>query len=206
MDYTALMDLIRARRSIRTFTDEPVTHIQIEQLIEAARWAPSNHHRQAWRFIVFEDRQEIQQLADQVQRFLRDTLPHCHPLIQTQAQEIVLFSGVFQYAPVIILALHKPAPRAGQLLLKTACGPYVSGEVMSTAMACQNLLLAAHSLGLGACVMTAPLLAGPVWHGLKDLPPGYEPTCVIALGHPNETPDAPARKKLDFILEYRNQP
>ncbi len=206
MDYASLLTLMKARRSIRAFTDAPVSREQIEQLIEAARWAPSNHNRQAWKFLVFDNRAEILHLAEKVQTFLKDTLPHCHPLVREQSEAIILFSGIFQRAPAVILTMHKPAPRVGRSLLETACGPHVSGEVISTAMASQNILLAAEALGLGACIMTAPLLAGPVWQSLEDLPPGFEPTCLIALGHPAQASEEPVRKKIETLIEYRSHP
>jgi len=205
INYMSLLALMRNRRSVRSFTDEPVTHERIEQIVEAARWAPSNHHRQAWKFLVFEDRAEIRRLADKVRGFLLDTLPGCHSLVRNRAGEITFFACAFQQAPVVILAMHKSAPRIGQGLLENACTPYAAGEVISTAMGCQNLLLAAHSLGLGACLMTAPLLAGPVWKSLSGLPAGFEPTALIALGHAAESPETPPRKKLDTIIEYRNR-
>ena len=91
----------------------------------------------------------------------------------------------------------------GRSLLPSATSELASGEALSTAMAVQNLLLAAHAMGLGTCVMTAPLLAGDVWKSLCDFPIGFEPTCLVAVGYPAETPAAPRRKNLEHILEYR---
>ena len=70
-------------------------------------------------------------------------------------------------------------------------------------MAVQNMLLAAHVLGLGACVMTAPLLAPDVWKEHGDLPAGFEPTCVVAVGYPAEAPVPPRKKLMERIVEYR---
>ena len=92
--------------------------------------------------------------------------------------------------------MHKKSPALGRSLLAAAVNPLASGEVLSTAMAVENLLLAAHALGLGACVMTAPLLAGDVWTSLPDLPVGFEPTCLVTLGYPAEIPDPPPRKSI----------
>ena len=47
-----LLELIKTRRSIRSFTQDPVTDIEINTLLEAARFAPSNSNRQAWKFLV----------------------------------------------------------------------------------------------------------------------------------------------------------
>ena len=90
-----------------------------------------------------------------------------------------------------------------ELLAETDRAEWVSGEPLSAAMAVQNVLLAAHCLGLGACVLTAPLLVGEVWRELDDLPMGFEPTCVIAVGYPDQQPCPPQKKPLEQILEYR---
>jgi coenzyme F420-0:L-glutamate ligase/coenzyme F420-1:gamma-L-glutamate ligase len=47
-DYAHLLDLIQARRSIRRFSDRTIAREDLERLLEAARWAPSNHNRQPW--------------------------------------------------------------------------------------------------------------------------------------------------------------
>src|SRR5487761_1098180 len=47
-----LADLLQERRSVRKYQDRPVPRAYIEQIIEAARWAPSPHGRQPWRFVV----------------------------------------------------------------------------------------------------------------------------------------------------------
>jgi nitroreductase len=128
------------------------------------------------------------------------------PQLVPQAEEILHYAGAFDQAPVVILALHKKGLAAGRALLDSAVSPLVSGEALSTAMAVENLLLAAHALGLGSCVMTAPLLAGEVWNTLPDLPLGFEPTCLVTLGHPAEEPEPPPRKAFRHVLEYRDHP
>ncbi len=49
---TDLATLLRGRRSVRSYQDRPVERDQLEQIIEAARWAPSPHGRQPWRFAI----------------------------------------------------------------------------------------------------------------------------------------------------------
>jgi nitroreductase len=203
MDYEGFLQFTKSRRSIREFTDSSVSHSQIEQLIEAACWAPSNHNRQGWKFIVFEDRREIRMLSDRVREYVKRVLSQAGGLAAAQADELVHFAGVFDQAPVVILVMHKKSPAVGKSILSLATSELASGEALSTAMACQNLLLAAHAMGLGACLMTAPLLAGEVWKSLDNLPVGFEPTCLIALGYPVRIPDAPKRKKLEHVIDYR---
>src|SRR5438270_12412526 len=70
-----LATLLRGRRSVRKFLDRPVPRELIEQILEAARWAPSPHGRQPWRFVVL-TRQEAkiglaEQMADTWRRELQ---------------------------------------------------------------------------------------------------------------------------------------
>ena len=58
-DYEQLMGLIRSRRSIRRFSERVVSRDDLMRLLEAAGWAPSNHNRQPWKFVILEDRQQI---------------------------------------------------------------------------------------------------------------------------------------------------
>lgn len=206
MDYDVFLAFARSRRSIRRYADTSVARSQVEQLIEAACWAPSNHNRQGWKFVVFDDPQEIRRLAGQVRDFVKRSVAGSARLAPGQAEEVVHYAGGFDQAPVVILIMHKNSPAIGRSLLQTATSDLVSGEALSAAMACQNLLLAAQAMGLGACVMTAPLLAGEVWTSLKGLPLGFEPTCLVTVGHPLETPDAPRRKRLEHVVEYKGVP
>ncbi len=206
MEYQELLELMRSRRSIRQFSPRRPTRAQLDALLEAARWAPSNHNRQAWKFIVIQDDRTISKLAAEIRESVRRSFQGAHRLAAEHAEELVHWAGAFDRVPVVILALHKRSPALGKSLLTGATSALASGEAISTAMACQNILLAAHALGLGACIMTAPLLAADVWAKSGDLPAGFEPTCLIAVGYPAETPAPPRRKELEQIAEYRGEP
>ena len=203
MEYEALLSLIRSRRSIRRFTDRPVSRDDLGSLLEAARWAPSNHNRQPWRFLVLEDRETIQQLAGQVQQGVAERLRALPLTASVYANELIQHATVFSQAPVVIVALHRqPVRLAGAVLEGVANRALVSGEPLSVAMAVQNLLLAAHALGLGACVLTAPLLAQDQLARAVPVPGGFDLTCFIALGYPDESPAAPRRKSLELVVEF----
>ena len=196
-------DVLQSRRSVRAFADRLPDRALLDRLIEAARWAPSNHNRQGWKFLVFQDRAQIRALSQRVRQSLGDALASANRLLAAQGQELLHFATVFEKAPVIILALHKKSPAIGRALVGAGDGTRISGEALSTAMAVQNILLAAHVLGLGACAMTAPLLASDVWRAIPDLPAGFEPTCLVAVGYPAEQPAPPRRKPVEHIVEYR---
>ena len=120
------------------------------------------------------------------------------------AAGLVQYGTFFADAPVLVVALHKlPIAAAAALWDQTRNPELVSGEPLSVAMAMQNLLLAAHALGLGTCVMTAPLLADDLAEQLR-VPPGFAVTGLIALGYPDGTAPAPRRKPLEHIAEFDN--
>ncbi len=203
MDADGLLETIKTRRSIRRFTDSRPERGEIERIVEAATWAPSNHNRQGWKFIVFERPERIRVLAERVRESVKKLVVDAPRQVASHSDELIDAACAFGDAPVVVLAMHKRRPAVGGTLVESAVGAWASGELLSTAMAIENLLLAAHAMGLGACPMTAPLLAGEVWRSLPDLPAGFEPTCLVALGYPAEHPPAPRRKALTHVIEYR---
>lgn len=202
MNSDDLFNLMAQRRSVRRFADTPVEQSVIEQLIAAAGWAPSNHNRQGWKFLVWQDKQKIEAMACTIREEIKNLCEQAHRLAKDHGSELVYYSGIFETAPVVILAMHKMSPAISRTILEKSDSMKISSEAISTAMAVQNMLLLAESLGLGTCVMTAPLLATKVWRQ-QELPAGFEPTCLIAVGYPAEKPAAPRRKKMQHILEYK---
>jgi coenzyme F420-0:L-glutamate ligase/coenzyme F420-1:gamma-L-glutamate ligase len=202
-DYDTLLKVIRERRSIRRFADRPVSREDVKRLIEAARWAPSNHNRQPWRFVVLDEAERIQMLARKVQPEVEARLSALPVVASAHAAEFERHALFFAKAPVVLIVMHRqPINAAAAVLEGLKNGELVSGEPLSAAMAVENLLLAAHALGLGACVLTAPLLAPMAFRQVLAIPAGYDLTCVVALGYPAETPTAPRRKELDQILLF----
>jgi nitroreductase len=70
-------------------------------------------------------------------------------------------------------------------------------------MAGQNLLLAAHAQGLGACWMCAPLFAPEVARQVLDLPADWGPQGLVVLGWPDEAPAERGRMPLERVTLYR---
>ena len=64
MDHKAMYDFILSQRAIRSYRDEPLAPDDLNAVLEAARWTGSSKNRQAWSFIVVEDRDGLQRLAE----------------------------------------------------------------------------------------------------------------------------------------------
>ncbi len=206
-DYEQFLLLAQSRRSVRKFSEQIVSREDILRVLEAARWAPSNHNRQPWKFIVLEDRRKLTRLAEEIRAELSQKLKSLPEVASGYTGELANYATFFADAPVLIAVVHKrPVSFSAALLEGVAHPDLVSGEPLSAAMAVQNLLLAAHALGLGTCVMTAPLILGDLMHRELNLPPGHELTCLVALGYADERPSTPRRKSVEQISEVRDAP
>ena len=69
-------------------------------------WAPSNHNRQGWKFLVFEDENQIKTLAGNIRQSIRESLAKTNRQLSSHSEDIIYYSGVFDQAPVVILVMH----------------------------------------------------------------------------------------------------
>jgi len=149
------IEAIMTRRSIRKYTDKPVTEDQVKQILAAAMAAPTAGNQQAWEFVVITDRKIL------------DAIPDVHP-----------YSRMILEASTAVLV-------CGNLETETKGGYYPQ----DCAAATQNILLAAHALGLGA-----------VWLGvypreervtgvrkLLGIPDHVVPVSLVVIGRPAES-------------------
>lgn len=184
-DVSSLLDIIRTRRSIRRYLDRPVPQEVLERLLEAAVWAPSAHNRQPWRFVVLTRAGDRRQLAEAMAARLRRDLQAdgvAPEAIEADAtRSIARLTG----APALIVVCMTMADMDTYPDARRQEAERVMA-VQSVAMAAQNLLLAAHAEGLGACWLCAPLFCGDVVRDTLGLSADLEPQGIIALGYPAE--------------------
>ena len=113
-------DVIRKRRSVRYFTDDPVSEDALMEMLEAARLAPSPRNEQPWHFIVIRDQQMITNLKDMMNALLDEQIQ----IADTKARKRLLkgkrfgLVNVFD-APVVVvvdtLLRDFPCVRAGSI-------------------------------------------------------------------------------------------
>jgi F420 biosynthesis protein FbiB-like protein len=192
-----LLDLVRSRRSIRRYDGRPVPRELIEQLLEAAIWAPSAHNRQPWRFAVVTDAEVKARLAAAMGERLRADLARDGVPPDAIEHDAARSYARITSAPVVILVCLSMADMDVYPDTRRKKAEYTMA-VQGTAMAVQNLLLAAHVAGLGACWMGAPLFCPDTVGETLDLPADWEPQALITLGWPAET-----RQKDRFPLSTR---
>ena len=194
--------LITSRRSIRTYLPRAAPKEVIYSILDAGRWAPSAHNAQPWRFIVIADSSMRQKLAEAMasawdEDMILDGVP---PSIRKRLVEDSIER--FTNAPVLIVAcvtmedMDKYPDENRQKTEHTMA-------TQSLAAAVQNMLLAAHSAGLGSCWFCAPLFCQDAVRRVLKVPDNVEPQVLMTLGYPSETVDPPPRKPLGEVA-FRN--
>jgi nitroreductase len=173
--FTSTEEVIRLRRSVRSYRKDQVPEFLVRRILEAGRFAPSAGNRQPWKFIVVRDPKVLDDLARDVVAVVqrRKDLPDSRSLRALADGRL----GVFHGAPTVLL------------ILKDARGeenPDLDGGIAG-----QNMVLAAHSMGLGTCWVSFAGLAfryKDTWKRFFRIEPPYEFLSSIAVGWPGGEP------------------
>jgi len=196
---------IHSRRTVRRFLAEAVPDAVLLRIIGAATRAPSAHNRQPWRFRVVTDSTEKAGLADAMGgRLSADRTRDGDDAIAI-AQDVARSSGRINGAPALIAVCMTLDDMDAYPDDHRSRAEYLMA-VQSTAMAAQNLLLAAHGEGLGACWMCAPLFCAETVAGALSLPLSWQPQGLILLGRPAEPGRVRERKPIGEIVRGLDTP
>jgi F420 biosynthesis protein FbiB-like protein len=195
-----VFSVIRTRRSIRRYQPIPVPRAVIDAVLEAARWAPSAHNRQPWRFAVLEGAATKHALATAMGERLRADLTRDGvPREAIDADASRSYQRITR-APVVIVVGVTMRDMDQYPDVRRKQAEYLMAT-QSAAMAVQNLLLAAHVQGLGACWMCAPLFVPDTVREVLKLEADWEPQALITLGYPAET-KTKTRVPLEQVVKY----
>ncbi|MDQ2887675.1 MAG: nitroreductase family protein [Chloroflexota bacterium] len=194
-----LATLLRSRRSVRKYQARPVSREQIEQILEAARWAPSPHGRQPWRFVVLTRQEPKTLLADHMGVTWRENLEMdgqddsiVNIRLEKSRQRILT-------APAIILPClyledldHYPDEKrqSDENIM----------AIQSLGAAIQNMLLMTYDLGLDAGWMCAPLFCPEVVCEALDLDRHLIPHALITVGYAAADPQRRERLPLENLI------
>ena len=170
-------EAIEKRRAIRKFKPDPVPDAMIDQILEAARLAPSGTNRQSWRFQVIKD-----------------------PALKQKVFEATVDQKHIQEAPVVIacgselltfVKGHPLAPPGGQYFGAEndsweEISKFITDAHVYTAIAVEHMVLMATALGLGSCWVQR-MRYGQV-SKLLGWPRHIVILCLVPIGYPNEVP------------------
>jgi nitroreductase len=137
---SAVRDAIYARRSVRSYTGEKLTEAAVRELLAAAVRAPTAIHEEPWQFLIVQNDATLRQLSDRAKALFAGEVSRLH--LDRDSRALEVFSqpdfNVFYDAGTLIVICARPM------------GPFVVADCW---LAAENLMLAAHALGLGSCVI-----------------------------------------------------
>jgi len=184
-----LMEAIRGRRSVRAFAATPLDRAVVEQLLDAAVQAPTGMNCQPWAFGVVQGVEAVAELGQRAKAHLLAGLDDASPLARYRERLSQPDFHLFYGAPAVVVIYGKPDG------VTTAA---------DTAMAAQNLMLAAYGLGLGTCWIgfAHGYLEQPEVKAEMGVPAAYKVAAPLAVGHPVEAAP-PVDKRPPEIVYWR---
>ncbi|MGI6782944.1 MAG: nitroreductase family protein [Aminivibrio sp.] len=181
-----IIDAIMKRRSIRKYTDQPVSREDIETVLKAGIYAPTGGDAEPWHFGVLTDRKTIDDLDERGRKAMSQSGIERIVAMGTNPKYRLFFG-----APVVIMIYGE------KVLRKT--GTHLSALADCSA-AIQNMQLAAYSLGLGTC-----------WIGLMRYlfatdrcfaPEGFDPLYAMTLGYSAGAEALRPRSRMEDVITW----
>ena len=176
-----LIDGIKTRRSVRKFEDKKVPHEVLEQIVEAAAFAPSWKNSQTVRYIAVEDPALKERIATEA------TMNFTHN------------KDIISACPVLIVVVTKTG-------ICGYDGSYTTSkkdkwEMFDAGIASQTFMLAAHEYGVGT--VTLGIFDEEILGKILELPEGDNVSALLAAGYPESAPAAPKKKSVEELLSWR---
>ena len=207
------LDFIYKRKSIRDYKDAVIPKEDILKMLDAATHAPSPKHQQNWHFVVVQDEEIINKMAeavsksheyiasltkneDEKKKFMR-VLPY-YINFQRASCAILVYANEYKMVEEKILRENN----VGEDIIEVMKSTQSAAQGIGAAV--ENFMLAATAMGYGTCYMTGPA------HAKKEIEeiinfekPEYSLMSIISLGVPaDETPDSPKRKPLEEVVTF----
>jgi nitroreductase len=182
-----LMTAISGRRAVRDYTDREVPRDLVMALVNAAIQAPSALNDQPWTFGVFQGRQRLEEFGERARmHFLATFTGGSDPHVRNHDLLLQPDFKIFYNARTLLVIYAKAG--SGQFAIGDCC------------LAAQNLMLAAHGLGLGTC----PIGFSQPWLDLAEvkseleIPIHYTAVLPIIVGYPAGKTEPPVRRKAEI--------
>ncbi|MDG6243379.1 MAG: nitroreductase [Methanolobus sp.] len=184
----AVIENIRTRRSVREYTDREVSDDDIRTIIDAGVHAPSGFNSQPWFFVVVKNREMMKRMSD-----------HCKPRLLAQLEEVtdenaIEFKkelanaefNIFYDAPVVIMVLGSNAGFTTDY---------------DCSLCAQNMMLAAHSLGIGSCWIGTACFIQENLEMMAELgiTSDYRVIAPIVFGYAVKEPEEPEKKDPEVV-------
>ena len=184
----SILDAIHERRSVRDYSPQRLDPATIRTLLDAAVWAPTAVHEEPWAFVVVQDIAALKRLSDRAKTIFAAEAPRAHP---DQANRLIDILNqpdfnVFYNAGTLIIICGRPK------------GPFVVADCW---LAAENLILAAHAMGLGSCVVgfAVPALNTPDIKAELGIPADCSAIAPIMVGVASGETPRTTRKEAEIL-------
>ena len=214
MEFDDLANLVKNRRSIRSWQDKEVSEELLIQAVELATWAPNGANQQNWHFYIILNRDTIKAVADAVQASADRIIswPEANQVegLTTRLRERASFfrsapaaiavAAAWYQAPIdkVLAAREKADPIAGQI---RQWRNEVSSAIQSASAAIAYLLLILHQMGLGAIWMTGPMQSKGEIKTILKIPDEINLIALIPVGYTDKIPEPKERKPVAEVCE-----
>lgn len=174
-------ECIIGRRSIRQFTDQPVSHELLADIVSTASYAPSWKNTQISRYIAVEGEMKSK-LAQCTSAYARN-------------------GSIMNDAPMVIAVAIKKGRCGFERDGSYSTNRGDSWQMFDAGVASEAFCLAAHEQGLGTVIMG--IFDQEEASALLEIPEDMDLVTLIPIGYPAETPVAPKRKSVEELLSYK---
>ena len=188
-----IREVIKSRRSCRSYSPEALSRGQIEALIADAVWAPSGSNNQPWRFVVIQDRERLKRYSDTAKKQSLEALRQGPaPTAQMKMYENFLTdpnSNIFYNASTLVVIYGDNSSR---------------WHVYDCSMVAQNLMLLAAADGLGSCWIgfAHNILSSDAVKQELGVPAEYGLVAPIILGHWAQDGPRPEVPRKSFTTSF----
>ena len=211
--FTAVEEVILRRRSVRFYSKRPVPEYLVRRILEAGRFAPSAGNAQPWKFIVIQDQKMISEMTDDIVKFCRRAM-RLFDYVTPGRERLEWLAKLVQrirnndFHPIPFGAMRLIA--TGQLGVWHGASTVIviltdrrspGHPDLDVGIAGQNMVLAAHSLGLATCWVSfiTPLAFMYKWRKKLGIRYPYKLATSIAIGFARGSPDGYVHRETKAI-------
>jgi len=196
-----LLNFIKSRRSVKRLKPDSISRDVIEEILDVAISAPSAHNAQPWRFVIIDDQKVKIKLAEAMAKAWKEDLSK-NGLSKIEIERLIEASKERTINASILIITCLTMENMDEYKDDRRKNAEYLMAVQSVSAAIQNLLLATHAKGLGACWRCAPLFCMEAVRKVLKIPDNFDPQALIEIGYPLKQPQVPSRKPLKSVICY----